>query len=314
MGRLIDYPPHQSTKTLVMADSGGGKTGALCSLATAGYKLRILDADNKLHILRNILSTPGNPYGMKAIQNIDSITVTEKMKNLAGTLVPASAKAWGKCTALFDCWKDETTNYGSIFSWGPDTILVIDTLTMVSNFAMNWVLALNSRLGQTPYQSDWGEAQRLLRGLVVTLYDTQIKCHVIVNCHITRIGKEESSVSDKGVVQRYTVSGTEKAYPLTLGKALSPEIGRYFDSALLIEGGKIHTKARADFPLKSTNPITVPATFPLSTGLADYFKIVVGALPPPTPALAPPEGTPGTPQTGATITNKDTLSGTTSKL
>ena len=39
------------TKMLLIGASGSGKTGALASLAAAGYKLRILDYDNGLDFL-----------------------------------------------------------------------------------------------------------------------------------------------------------------------------------------------------------------------------------------------------------------------
>ena len=39
---------HKITKCILLGDSGTGKTGALASLVKAGYKLRVLDLDNKL--------------------------------------------------------------------------------------------------------------------------------------------------------------------------------------------------------------------------------------------------------------------------
>ena len=219
------------------------------------------------------------------------MTITEKMKAQKGALVPASAKAWEQVTGLFDRWKDDTQDLGSIFSWTSRDVLVIDTLTMVSQFAMNYVLSLNGRLGDLPYQSDWNEAQRLIQALITTLYDKQIKCHVVMNCHIVYQGKQATTINDKGVAVKYTVEGTEKGYPLSLGRALSPALGRYFDSMLLCEGGKIYTQAREGIALKSTNPIDIPKSFPLATGLADYFRAVVGKVP------AAPEGTQGSPQT-----------------
>ncbi len=46
---------HQSnefTKLLLIGDAKSGKTGSLVSLVKAGYKLRILDMDNLLDILK----------------------------------------------------------------------------------------------------------------------------------------------------------------------------------------------------------------------------------------------------------------------
>jgi len=275
MPNLAQYQSGETTKAIVMGDSGGGKSGALASLAHVGYKLHIMDTDNGLDVLKNLLLDPNSRYSPKAIENVDAITITEKMVPKQGIVVPASAKAWSKCISLFDKWDDgQGLNLGSIFTWGPQDILVIDSLTMLCNFCMNHIKAMNNRLQSDPYQSDWGEAQRQIEAVLQTLYDSQLKCNVIVNCHITRIGQEESVVSEKGVVSKYTVSGTERGYPSTLGKALSPKVGRYFNTALLCEGGKIYTKTRGIVNLKNTNPVSVPGSFPLETGLADYFKAV----------------------------------------
>jgi hypothetical protein len=227
-----------------MGDTGGGKSGALASLADAGYKLHILDTDNGLDILRNLFLDPKSRYKRSSIDNIDAITVTEAMRTVGGLRVPASAKAWDKCIGLFDRWKDDEIDLGSIYSWGSNDILVIDSFTRLCGYAMNKILAANNRLGQTPYQSDWGEAQRIVEAVLITLYDKAVACNVIVNCHIVRIGEEASSTNSKGDVIRFTVQGTERGYPASLGKALSPKIGQYFNSALLCEGGKIYTKPR----------------------------------------------------------------------
>jgi hypothetical protein len=290
MAGLLSYQSSSVTKAICLGDTGGGKTGALASLADAGYQLHIMDTDAGLDILRNLFLDPKSRYKRSSIANIDSITITEQMKRVAGISQPANAKAWDKCMGLLDKWKDEEKDLGSVGSWGANDILVIDSFTRLCSYAMNKVLSMNSRLGQTPYQSDWGVAQGMVEAVLMTLYDSALKCNVIVNCHIVRIGQEETSVNQKGDVVRYTVSGTERGYPASLGKALSPKIGQYFNSALLCEGGKIYTKTKGIINLKNSNPAGVLPFYPIETGLADYFKAVRG------PAASPPAmGTPGTP-------------------
>lgn len=71
MPTLENYKAEKPIKMLVMGDTGTGKTGALASLANAGYKLHILDYDNGL----DILSTKVKPEFLK---NIEYETLTEK--------------------------------------------------------------------------------------------------------------------------------------------------------------------------------------------------------------------------------------------
>ena len=52
MPSLANHQSNQFTKLLLIGDAKSGKTGSLVSLVKAGYKLRILDFDNLLDILK----------------------------------------------------------------------------------------------------------------------------------------------------------------------------------------------------------------------------------------------------------------------
>lgn len=245
-----------------------GKTGALASLAQAGYNLRILDLDNGLDILANLLKDPKSRYGREALARVMFETVTDSMQNVAGKLVPKSATVWQRMTALLNKWPD----CGPVSTWTTNDILVIDSLSMLANAAMNFVLSMNARLGQQPRQSDWYQGQQMLESLCQMLFDEGIKCNIIVNCHIVYIGED---------------TNLERGYPATLGKAFSPKIGSYFNTILMAKTigrgasakHSILTRTQGVVELKNSSPNTVLAEYPLETGLADYFKAVRGASP-----------------------------------
>jgi hypothetical protein len=144
--------------------------------------------------------------------------------------------------------------------------LVIDSLTFLANAALNFVLAMNGRLGGRVEQSDWYGGQGLIETMMQMLYDDGIKCNIIVNCHIVYIGDDNIA----------------KGYPATLGKALSPKIGRYFNSAIMAQTvgqgqtqkRSIITNTKGMVELKNSNPTKVQPSYPLETGLADYFRDV----------------------------------------
>lgn len=265
MPSLKDHHSSETTKLLFVGDSGSGKTGALASLAAAGYKIRILDLDNGVDVLRDLLTS--SKYPKEAVGNVDYVTITEPMKNVGGKLIPAKASVWQRTVGMLGEWKDGDTSLGSITSWDSKTVLVIDSLTMLSDAALSYILAMNGRLGQHPHQSDWGLAQVLVENLLRMLYDESVKCNVIINCHIKPMGDE---------------GGAEKYYPSTLGKALPPKVGRYFNSVLLAQtSGRgqsvkrlIYTTSQGTVECKTTAPTKMPASFPLETGLADYFQLV----------------------------------------
>lgn len=272
MASLANHSAASIAKVLFIGDSGAGKTGALASLASAGYNLRILDLDNGLDVLANLLNDPASPYDKGAASRVKYLTLTEEMRMLNGVVAPKVASVWPKVTSALNEWKDGDENLGPVTKWGPDDILVVDSLTMLCTAAMNYTLQLNSRLGKHPHQSDWGVAQNLIESLLQMLYSTAVPCNVIINCHVTYIGEE---------------GGAQKGYPNALGKALPPKIGRYFNSALMAQSvgqgtalrRKILTTTYGMIELKNTAPLKVKPEYPLASGLAEYFFALHGRFP-----------------------------------
>ncbi len=267
MPKLASHQSSQTTKLLYIGDSGAGKSGSLASLAAAGYNLRILDVDNGIDVLANLLRSPEAGYPKEALDRVDYETITDPMRNVNGKLIPAKASVWQRCVQLLDNWKTETANFGPISSWTSQDVLVIDSLTMLSTAALNFVLAMNARLGQKPHQSDWYDGQLLVEGLLQKLYDEGVKCNVIITSHIVFLGEE---------------NGPMRGYPSSLGSKFPPKIGRYFNTILMAKTTgsgtglrrKILTNTAGMVELKNTAPMKVKPEYPLETGLADYFKDV----------------------------------------
>lgn len=273
---------HQSatvTKMLVLGDSSAGKTGALAALAAAGYNLRILDVDNGLDILRDYLTNPASPYPKDASSRVEFETLTDPMKPQGGRLIPVKATVWQKSIGLLDNWKTATADYGNISTWKDRDVLVIDTLSFLADHALKFILSLNLRLGQRPQLQDWGEAQMLVMGLLEKLYDESVGCNVIVNCHI-------KYMEDENKIQ--------KCFPESVGKALSPKIGRYFNNVVLVKtvgkgDHRISTVSTNLLELKTSSPLKVQKEYPIQTGLADLFKDL--RAPVAAPAAIPPTAT-----------------------
>jgi hypothetical protein len=268
---------------LLIGDSGSGKTGALAPLARDGYRLRILDLDSGLDVLANLLKDPASPYGKDALSNVIYETVTDPMKNVNGKLIPAKATVWQRAMTLLDHWKVthkepgpekdgkptlvDVVDYdlGPVSSWGPQDVLVIDSLTMLSTAALNFVLSMNARLGGRVEQSDWYGGQQLIESLLQKLYDENIKCNVILISHIAYIGED---------------NGPQQGYPSSLGKALSPKIGRYFNTCVMCKTAgsganlkrKLLTNSTNLVELKTSSPLKVKPEYELQFGLSQLFK------------------------------------------
>ena len=76
MPSLANHQSNQFTKILLIGDAKSGKTGSLVSLVKAGYKLRILDFDNLLDILKfKIMEECPDK-----IENVEFVTVRDAYK------------------------------------------------------------------------------------------------------------------------------------------------------------------------------------------------------------------------------------------
>src|SRR6185369_4873204 len=118
MPSLSSHHSSETTKLLFIGDSSSGKTGALASLAAAGYKLRILDFDNGIDVLKHWLTHPNSSYlktNPSCLDNVHYVTLTDPMKAAAnGKLYYTKAQAWARAMNLLYEWKDGDINLGKI--------------------------------------------------------------------------------------------------------------------------------------------------------------------------------------------------------
>jgi hypothetical protein len=298
-----DYLTDNTLKTLFIGDTGTGKTGALASLAAAGYNLRILDLDKGLDILlgkNGYLRHPNSPYvkqNPKVLENLRYFTFTEPMANVNGQLFPRAATVWSNTMKTLSNWEEKDKDgkviekLGPLSSWTDKDVLVIDSLSMLSQAAMNFNLAMNGALLKVRSgfegQRDMNAAQDLIRKFLMMLYDASVKCNVIVISHV-KYTNEITVRKQEGDEAKQENYGTPQGYPNAIGAALSPQIGRWFNSMLIarsevygpVTKHKIFTSAQNTGGIvinaKSSAPLTVKGSYPLETGLADYFRDVRG--------------------------------------
>jgi len=249
----------QFIKLMYIGDSGAGKTGSLVSLVEAGYRLRILDMDNGVTVLRS--------YIMEQCPNrIDQVEYETCRDNIIATnmgpTIRGVAKAYVKATKLLTKWTDETTPC----EWGSDTILVIDSLATLSQAAFNWQKSLNpGAVGKA--QLKWvGGAQESIETILAMLTSETFECNVIVISHVEYIDDGQGNI----------IRGQVDA----IGKKLGPRIPKYFNTmvlATMIGSGSNIKREIATVPtnliaLKNPAPFRLDNSLPLETGLATLFE------------------------------------------
>lgn len=275
MPSITEYSQKKPIKMLFIGESGKGKTGGLASLVQMGFKLRVLDFDNGMGILVSVLNkaVADGKMPKEFLDNVIYESCLDAFVAVGNKLLPkGTPTAFVRGLQLLTKWKTPTYDLGAVSTWGKDTILVIDTLSHLSNAAMQYVLALNNRSGEHPYQSDWGQAMDMIEGVLKMLYSDEIKCHVIVNAHITFVGEERNSK------QEITKPGVP--HPNTLGQKLPPKVGQYFNTMLQADTSGfganakriIRTATVGELAIKS-EILGLPKELPLESGLADFFKL-----------------------------------------
>ena len=265
MTSLVNHQSNSYTKLLLLGDAKSGKTGSLVSLVKAGYRLRILDLDNLLDILKYkvLEECPDN------LANVEFRSVRDKYKATpGGTMIDGKPKAWTDSIKLLNNWKytdesGEEIDYGNPANWGPDTILVIDSLSRWCDAAYDFHEAMipRGKSGDYDGRAVYGNAQDDVEKQLAMLMSDSIKTNVIVIAHGTYMDLPD---------------GTKKIFPQGVGQKLSLKIPQYFPNYIRYKNkaGKrtIQVESDAMIDLANTRPNTLNKELPIETGLAEFFS------------------------------------------
>ena len=254
MPSLANHQSNQFTKLLLIGDAKSGKTGSLVSLVKAGYKLRILDFDNLLDILKfKVMEECPDK-----LDNVEFVTVRDNYKaGASGSQIDGKPKAWITAIKLLDSWKYEEADLGKPCDWGSDCILIIDSLSRLCDAAYDFHESIipRGKSGDYDGRAVYGNAQDDVEKVLAMLTSKSFATNLIVIAHGTYMDLPD---------------GTTKIFPQGVGQKLSPKIPQYFPSYIRYKnkGGK---RTIQKFPLKCLlNPelssiyLTPTASYPSS--------------------------------------------------
>jgi hypothetical protein len=267
MTSLTNHQSNEFTKLISVGDGMTGKTGSLVSLVKAGYKLRILDLDNKLGVLKS--------YVLKECpdkaNNVEFRPLRDKRKATSeGFVIEGQPKAFVDAVKMLDNWKYKDISgteidYGKPSEWGPDCILVIDSLSRLCDSCYDWREPLTPRGkgGEYDGRAVYGDSQDAIESLIAGLTSSNYGTNVIITAHIMYMPIQD---------------GTTKGFPQAVGQKLSARIPQYFPTMIryINKGGKrtITTESTNLIDLASERPDALAASYPIETGLADIFKVL----------------------------------------
>lgn len=245
MPSMTEYGGNTSAKLLITGESGSGKTSSLASIVKAGYELFIADCDNGLAVLKEYLTE-------EELAKVKFLPFRDP--------ADAKPKAWQQLrdTLITKGWVDGEENYGKVTSWGPERVLVLDTMTFAGRYAMNFTLANNSRaVDAQPSPGEWGDAARALENLTAHITGEHIKCNVVILTHVRYLEDDSSGV----------VSG----FPNSVGSKLSQAIPRYFNDWFFIKRNRdgvpmLRTIPNGQMMLKGSRPKLLKPEMPADLG------------------------------------------------
>lgn len=257
MAKGSDYFSAQVVKMLYIGDSGSGKTGSLLSLLQAGYKLRIIDYDVGVGTLIQF----ARAQCPELVDNIEYEVLRDKLKASPRGIVPdGTPKAFNKGLDLLDKWSDGTEPK----DWGPEYIMVIDSLTVLSRAAYRWYDAINPSVADK--RQIYNLAQQAVLDFLSNLTAKEFNTNVILIGHI-----------------RYNDAGT-RGWVQSVGQAINEAIPALFNNFFQAEKTGQGEKARRVIRTYPSGPVAVkseisfklPKELPLETGMADLFQLLKG--------------------------------------
>lgn len=260
MASLKQHHSSKIVKILYLGDSGTGKTGSLVSLVEAGYKLKILDFDNGLDILKAFIEK----RCPDKIDNVDYETRRDKYKGSPmGPIIDGVPKALSQATQLLTKWTDESIPA----QWGPETVFVMDSLTGLGKAAFEWAKGI-SPSAKDPRQW-YHTAQQAVDNIIALLTSEPFNTNVVVIAHVQFVESPE---------------GLLKGYANTIGKALGPIVPTYFNTMVLAQTSGVGEKVKRTIgtvptsmiDLKNPAPFRVDSHLPLESGLATLFTQLKG--------------------------------------
>jgi len=250
---------------MLLGASGSGKTYSIRTLLDAGLEVFVLFTEPGMEVLADTDPTrlhwhyvpPASP-DFEAM--IDSATKINRMSlKMLSEMSDINKSKYTEfiqiLTSLSNFTCDRTgQSYGSVDSWGPNRVLVVDSLTGLSIAAMNLVT------GSKPVKSmaDWGMSMDNLERLITKLcVDT--KCHFVMIAHLERETDE--------------VTGGTTLMASTLGKKLAPKLPRFFSEVIHVK----HSDGKFVWSTSTSNVDTKTRKLELSAILPPSFKPIIAA-------------------------------------
>lgn len=274
----------QPVRMLIVGYPKAGKTGGLASLLNAGFKMRFLDLDGNYEPLLNYADPD-------RLANLDILSFEDPIAMSAGNQfagVVGRPMAYANALNALDHWKYKDENgtdvdLGRSRDWGPDTIVVLDSLTALGQAAFARSMHLQNKTPLTVTDRVWGFAMSEQLSFVKRLMSSANRHHTIVLAHLTMLGPKEIRKGDDAITSQVKQEIADllptRLWPNALGRKLPQEIGGEFPMIVEMKNKVVNRKekhiittvAREELDLGVPNA-AIPAELDISDGMLKLFE------------------------------------------
>jgi hypothetical protein len=275
---------------------GSGKTGALASLLNVGYKIRVLSYEGNFEPLVGFADE-------RALDNLDVVVLQDRMRNGDKYVEPIGIpESFNEGLRLMKEWKykdddGNEINLGKSSEWGPDTIVVVDSLTSLGHASKRRAMKMNNKNPSNMTSAVWGHAVADVTNFIDIMKADSNRFHLIINTHKQIIGPgdfinqnddkaENSDIKEAKMEMIRDGMIPPRIYPVGVTKPSSQNVHGMLPT--MLEFDKT-TKLGKDMRLIRTVSgseidVKVPAKnlkkdYPIETGLAEIFA-AMGYEPP----------------------------------
>lgn len=241
-----------------MGDSGTGKTYCIRTLIECGLTPFCIFTEPGMETLSDLPAdkwhwayVPPTVPDWSALSTMVSNVNKLSYENLLKIPDPNKTKYTHFFSVLKLCQEFVSStgrSFGDVTTWGTDRVLILDSLSGLSDMAMQMAAGLKAARAQ----HEWGEAQLLIESLINKLV-TDCQCMVILTAHVEREQDE--------------LTGASRIMVSTLGKKLPPKLPKYFSDVILTvrEGDKFYWDTAA------FNVATKSRSLPIASKQAPSF-------------------------------------------
>jgi hypothetical protein len=293
MPKLTKESKPPLVKMLFLGLSGEGKSSSLVPLGipgyldNPGYELRILDFDGKFEeVVRSTLARmlkektiSQSQHDTALYENYDIMVCSETVgvvsaregkRTIKKLGVDGTATAWNNAVRQLDKWSS---------SFGPNTILVVDSFTHAVRAITNFSQELNGKLNQALEWRDYQGPQHLAETLMYMAAD--LPTHAVVTAHQDplEIVKPTTQLDEKGNPVEEVVDVIMA--PVSVGRAGRVKLPSKMNHLLVASSeGKgaavrryVYTTPRVGVTTKTPLYGLCEDRYSLDKAMVEYFKL-----------------------------------------